>query len=170
MNFESLKITAPIAFNQRFESGTLESESQCSSTAPSWDLYLKSGDNVVNAKGRANEMGQSWCPTDLLDFQLPTTGTSQRRHIDPMQTHVAIGPATRCDAAHLRWDVLKLLRCMKIVCNALRCKFQHVQYFAPDFGVAQPFIIQFSNGFQHCDEDLMSILVICVAKSSVNYF
>ena len=38
-----------------------------------WDLYVKSGDNVVNAKGRANEIGQSWCPADLLDFQLPTT-------------------------------------------------------------------------------------------------
>ena len=89
MNFEFLKITAPIVFNQRFESGTLGSESQCSSTAPSWDLYVESGDNVVNAKGRANEIGQSWCPADLLDFQLPTTGTSQRSPIDPLQTHVA---------------------------------------------------------------------------------
>ena len=51
--------------------------------------YVKSGDNVVNAKGRANEIGQSWCPADLLDIQLPTTGTSQRPPIDPMQTHVA---------------------------------------------------------------------------------
>ena len=30
MNFESLKITAPIVFNQRFELWTLESESRCS--------------------------------------------------------------------------------------------------------------------------------------------
>ena len=52
-------------------------------------MYVKSGDNVVNAKARANEIGQSWCPADLLDFQLPTTGTSQRPPIDPMQTHVA---------------------------------------------------------------------------------
>ena len=89
MNFEFLKITAPIVFNQRFELGSLESESQCSSTAPSWDLYVKSVDNVVNAKGRANEIGQSWCPADLLEFQLPTIGTSQRPPIDPMQTHVA---------------------------------------------------------------------------------
>ena len=88
-NFEFLKITAPIVFNQRFEQGTLGSESQCSSTAPSWDLYVKSGDNVVNAEGRANEIGQSWCPADLLNFQLPTTGTSQRPSIDSMQTHVA---------------------------------------------------------------------------------
>ena len=51
---EFLKITAPIVFNQRFEPGTLGSESQCSSTAPSWDLYVRSGDNVVNAKARAN--------------------------------------------------------------------------------------------------------------------
>ena len=89
MYLEFLKITAPIVFNQRFEPATLGSESQCSSTVPSWDLYVRSGDNVVNAKARANEIGQSWCPADLLDFQLPTTGTSQRPPIDPMQTHVA---------------------------------------------------------------------------------
>ena len=59
MNFEFLKITAPIVFNKRFEPGTLRSESQCSSTAPNWYLYVKSGDNVVNAEGRANEIGQS---------------------------------------------------------------------------------------------------------------
>ena len=47
------------------------------------------GDNVVNAEGRANEIGQSWCPADLLDVQLPTTGTSQRPPIESMQTHVA---------------------------------------------------------------------------------
>ena len=45
--------------------------------------------NVFNAKGRANETGQSWCPAHLLDFQLSTTGTSQRPPIGPMQTHVA---------------------------------------------------------------------------------
>ena len=89
MDCEFLKITAPIGFNQRFEPGTLGSESQYSSTAPSWDLYVKSGLNVVNAKGRANEIGQIWCPADVVDFQLPTTGTSQRPPIDPMQTHVA---------------------------------------------------------------------------------
>ena len=54
MHLEFLKITAPIVFNQRFEPGTLGSVSQCSSTAPSWDLYVRSGDNVVNAKARAN--------------------------------------------------------------------------------------------------------------------
>ena len=89
VNFEFLKFTAPVVFNQKFEPGTLGPESQCSSTAPSWDLYVRSGDNVVNAKARANKIGQSWCPADLLDFQLPTTGTSQRQPIDPMQTHVA---------------------------------------------------------------------------------
>ena len=89
MNLEFLKITAPIVFNQRFELGNLGSESMCCSTAPSWDLYVESGDTVVNAKGRANEIDQSWCPADLSDFQLPTTGTSQRSPIDPMQTHVA---------------------------------------------------------------------------------
>ena len=54
MYLEFLKITALIVFNQRFEPGTLGSESQCSSTAPSWVLYVRSGDNVVNAKARAN--------------------------------------------------------------------------------------------------------------------
>ena len=54
MYLEFLKITDPVVFNQRFEPGTLESECQCSSTAPSWDLYVRSGDNVVNAKARAN--------------------------------------------------------------------------------------------------------------------
>ena len=34
-------------------------------------------------------LGNIRCPADLLDFQLPTTGTSQRPTIDPMQTHVA---------------------------------------------------------------------------------
>ena len=54
MYLEFLKITAPIVFNQRFEPGTLGSEYKCSSTAPSWDLYVTSGDNVVNAKARSN--------------------------------------------------------------------------------------------------------------------
>ena len=55
MYLEFLKITAPIVFNQRFEPGTLGSEYQCSSTAPSWDLYVRSRVvNVVNAKARAN--------------------------------------------------------------------------------------------------------------------
>ena len=72
----NVKITAPLVFNQRFEPRTPGSESQCSSTEPSRDLYVKSWDNVVNAKGRAKEIGQCWCPADLLDFQLPTTGTS----------------------------------------------------------------------------------------------
>ena len=54
MYLEFLKITAPIVLNQRFEPGTLGSESKCSSTAPSWDLCVRSGDNIVNAKARAN--------------------------------------------------------------------------------------------------------------------
>ena len=68
---------------------TFGSECQCSSTELSWDLYVKGGHNVSNAKGRANEIGQSWCLAGLLDFQLLTTGTSQRPPIDHMQTHVA---------------------------------------------------------------------------------
>ena len=89
VNFEFLKITAPIVFNQRFEPENLGSERQCFSTAPSWDLYVESGDNVVKTIGRANEIGQSWGPADLLDFQFPTTGTSHRPTKDPLQTHVA---------------------------------------------------------------------------------
>ena len=95
MIFEFFKITSPIVFNQRFEPGTLGSESQCSSTGPSWDLYVRSGDNVVNAKGRANEISQSWCPADLFDFQLPTTGTSQR----PM--FAMIGNRDLCTKCHV---------------------------------------------------------------------
>ena len=78
VNFEFLKITARIVFNQRFEPRTLGSQSQCSSTAPSWDLYVKGGDNTFNAKGRATEIGQSWFPADLLHFsyqlQVPVRG------------------------------------------------------------------------------------------------
>ena len=36
--------------------------------------------------------------------------------------------------------------------------------------ISQSFIIRFSNGFQHYDEDLMGFPVICGAKSSVKYF
>ena len=46
MNFEFLKITAPMVFHQVFEPETLESH--CSSTELSWDLYVKGGDNVFN--------------------------------------------------------------------------------------------------------------------------
>ena len=81
-----------------------------------------------------------------------------------------IGPATCCDAVHPRWDVPKPLRFIKIACNVLRCIYQHVGIFAPDFGIAQSFIIQFSNGFQHCNDNLMKFPVICDAKSSVEYF
>ena len=41
------------------------------------------------------------------------------------------------------------LRCIKI--DALGCKFQHVQYFAPDFEISRLSIFQLSNGFQHND-------------------
>ena len=81
-----------------------------------------------------------------------------------------IGPATRCDTALMRWGVPKLLRCMKTACDAMRCKFEHVQYFGTDFGISQPFIILFSNGLQYCDGDLMSFHMIYEAKLSVKYF
>ena len=72
-----------------------------------------------------------------------------------------IGPATRCDAAHLRWEVLKPLRCSKIASDGLRSIFQHVGNFAPDFGIPQLFIVRFSNGLQHYDGHSISFHVIC---------
>ena len=87
VNLDFLKITAPTF--PRFESETLGSESQCSCTELRWDLYVKARDNVFNARVRANEISQSWCLADRLDFQLPTTDTSQRPPIGPVQTHVA---------------------------------------------------------------------------------
>ena len=43
MNFEFLKITAPIVFNQRFEPGNLGSESKCSSLCQVGTCMLKVG-------------------------------------------------------------------------------------------------------------------------------
>ena len=68
MNLEFLKITAPTLFHERFEPRMVGSESQCSSTVQTLDLYVKGGDNVFNDKGRANAIGQSCCPADLLDI------------------------------------------------------------------------------------------------------
>ena len=36
-------------------------------------------------------------------------------------------------------------------CDALQCKFLHVQYSAPDYEISQPIIIQISNGLKHYD-------------------
>ena len=55
-------------------------------------------------------------------------------YIGPLDM-VPIGPATRCDAVHSRWDVPNLLRYIKIACDVLRCIFQHVVNFGPDFGI-----------------------------------
>ena len=81
-----------------------------------------------------------------------------------------LSPATRCDAAHLRWGVPKHLRCRKMACDALGCKFQHVQYFAPDFGISQLFSIRFSNGLQHSDGDLISFQVPQNAELNISNF
>ena len=56
----------------------------------------------------------------------------------------------------------------KRACDALRCKFQNVQYFAPDFGISQLFIIRFSNGLQHCDGDALSFQVIFKVWTKLN--
>ena len=89
---------------------------------------------------------------------------SFQKHHRPSKITAGIGPATRCNAVHLRCDIPKLLRCRKTACDALRCKFQHVQYFAPDFDLSQPFAIRFSNSTRHCDWNLMSFHVICASK------
>ena len=81
----------------------------------------------------------------------------------------SIGPATRCDATHPRWNVLKPLRCIKIACDVLRCIFQHVGNLSPDFGISQLYIVRFSNGFQQNDGHLMYFHVICNGNFSVKY-
>ena len=81
----------------------------------------------------------------------------------------AKGPATRCDIAHLRWDVLKPLRCIKIACDVLRCILQHVGNFSPDFGISL-FIVRFSIGLHHCDGHVMSFHVMHGPAFSVKYF
>ena len=94
MNFEILKITTPTVFHQRFTQGTFGSESQCSSTGPSWNLSVKGEDNVFNAKGRAKEIGQSWCLADVLDFQLLDTGTSHQATYRPYANTFSIAATT----------------------------------------------------------------------------
>ena len=61
-----------------------------------------------------------------------------------------------CDAEHLRWDVLRPLCCINIACDELRCIFQHVGNFTPDFGISQLFIVRLSNGLHLCDDHLIS--------------
>ena len=102
--------------------------------------------------------------------RLGSKGAGMGRPGDPAYRSRSIGPATRCDAAHPRWDVLKHLRCIKIACDVLRCIFQHVGIFAFDFGISQSFIIQFPNGFQHCDGYLINIHVTYESTLSVKYF
>ena len=69
----------------------------------------------------------------------------------------------------LRRGVLTLMRSRNITCGALQCKFQHVQYFAPDFGTPE-LIPQYSNGFQHGDKLLMVVHVILGLEFSDEYF
>ena len=75
MNFEFLKITAPSVFTRDLKASALP-------LYQAGTCMSKMG-IMFNATGRANEIGQSWCLADLLDFKLPTTGTSQRPPIDP---------------------------------------------------------------------------------------
>ena len=66
VNLEFFNIIVPTVFHQRFKLGTNGSNSQCYSTELSWDLYVKSGDNVFTDKGRPNEIGESWCLADHI--------------------------------------------------------------------------------------------------------
>ena len=36
----------------------------------------------------------------------------------------------------------------------------HTQYLAPDFGMYELNIIRFSNGFQHCNRELIRLFMI----------
>ena len=58
-----------------------------------------------------------------------------------LSSHISLGPATRCNAIHPQRKVLKPLRCIKIACDALRCIFQQVGHFSPDFGISQLHIV-----------------------------
>ena len=120
VNFEFLKITTPTIFHQRFEPGTFGSESQCSSTELSWDLYVKGGDNVFNAKGRTNEIAQSWCLADLLDIQLPTTGTSHQASYRPYANTCNIPATTHTWVLFTDPSLVNtLLYCRPILANGL---------------------------------------------------
>ena len=59
---------------------------------------------------------------------------------------------------------------VRIVCDALRCIFQHVGNFSLDFGISQLYNVQFSNGFQKNDGNVICIHVIHNCNFSVKYF
>ena len=83
-------------------------------------------------------------------------------------SHPSKGTATRWDAAQQQWGVSKLLRCKKNACDVLRFIFQHVGIFAPDFGIAQPFIIRFSKGlYDMCDKIVSKIFLITIAAMNI---
>ena len=64
-------------------------------------------------------------------------------------TDLTIGPATRCDAVHPRWDVPKLLRYIRIACDVLQCIFQHVG-----------FLLQFLEYLSHLLSDFQTVCSI----------
>ena len=72
----------------------------------------------------------------------------------------SIGPATRCDATHSWWHVLKPLWYIKIAGHALWCIFLHVGNLDSNIGISQLFIVGFSNRFLQNDRHLMSFHVI----------
>ena len=106
------------------------------------------------------------CVTGLIDIARINSKTTLRTGTEVN----CLGPATSCNAAHPRWDILIHLRCCKITCDGLRCIFQHVGNFAPDFRISQLNIVRFSNGLQHSDGYLTDFPVVCDLKLSVKYF
>ena len=44
-------------------------------------------------------------------------------------------------------------------CDGLRCIFQHVGNFAPDFGISQLFSVRFPNDFQQNDGNVINFHV-----------
>ena len=62
------------------------------------------------------------------------------------------------------------LRCTKIACDGLRCIFQHVGNFAPDFGISQPLTVRFSIGLQYSDGHSIGFPVIYDSKLPIKYF
>ena len=56
--------------------------------------------------------------------------------------------------------------------NSMRCigcKFQHDQYFVPNFGISQQCILRFSNGFQNNYQPLMVFHVTCGFETKSEY-
>ena len=54
--------------------------------------------------------------------------------------------------------------------RCLRCIFQHVDNFAPDFGISQPLIVRFSIDLQYSNGHSIGFPVIHDSKLPIKYF